>query len=96
MERHDRVAGVVLAGKEGLHADTLEFCLEIVKHLLDFRHKLRIRLLVGHLDHIADIVPRRNECVVAGHVSLEVGEQLGLLLRRLRVVPEMGIFHFPR
>ena len=93
MQRYDRVAVIVFTGQKRLHADLLKSRLEVVKHLLNFRYKRRIRLFIGHFNHIPDIVARGNERIVPVYILFQGREKLRLLLCFFRIVPEMRIFH---
>ena len=95
VQTEDGIVRVVLSRKEGLGLQLLKIRDELIQHLPDLRDRIRIILLVAHLDHDADILVGGRKLFIALHRTLQAPVLPDDLRRLLRVVPERRLFHHP-
>ena len=93
MECHDRIALIVLAGKQSLDPDILQGTLEALQRLLYLRNHRRIIFFIAHLNEHLNLFVLLFQLTVRLYVVFQGFERLHGFLRFLRVVPEIRLFH---
>ena len=93
IQAQDRIVAIILAGKQGLHAELLEVVLKLGKHLLNLRNHGCIILLISHLNHDLDILILLFQPMIKFYGVLEILGFLHELCRALCVIPESRLLH---
>jgi hypothetical protein len=88
-DRHERLAGVVLARQQRPHLELVDDGADAGQLALGLGGGGLVALLLGHLVHQGDVVEAAAQLLDPAQVALEVGEPGGDRLSGLDVVPEV-------